>query len=289
SIDLSNLEKVHEQVKDRLCIAIPADISKGFVPPSPEDRVKLLSSLIDRAKKLGIERLMADPILDAAINPGFTKSLSAFHAFHVYRRDVPLFMGVGNVVELLDADSVGINALLAMAALEVGATMLLTVEKSNKAKGSTLECSLAARMASIAYVRRMPPKALGIDLLVLKEKKLYEMPLLVEEAEIVEAVESPCQKGVDLLGSFKISVDHREGVIKALYIGKLGVKLIKGRTAKAVLDAILNLGLVSTTSHAAYLGVELSKAEIALMLRRTYLQEEQLFQDKRKLLKEVKL
>lgn len=287
SIDLSNLEKVYRQVRDKLCITIPADVSKGFVPSSPEDRVKLLSSIIDRAKELGIEKLMADPILDAAINPGFTKSLSAFYMFRLSRRDVPLFMGVGNVVELLDADSVGMNALLAMAALEVGATMLLTVEKSNKAKGSTLECSLAAKMASIAYVRKIPPKALGIDLLMLKEKKLYEVPIAVNNAEILQADEAPRREHADPQGSLKISVNHKKGVIEAYYIGRLGAKLIEGKTAKAVLDKVLSLGLVSTIGHAAYLGRELEKAEIALKLRRSYLQEENLFQDKVKLLKEL--
>ena len=50
--------------------------------------------------------------------------------------DVPLFVGVSNVTELMDADSVGVNALLARLSQEVDASILLATEKSDKAKGT---------------------------------------------------------------------------------------------------------------------------------------------------------
>ena len=49
---------------------------------------------------------------------------------------VPLFFGAGNVTELLDADTQGVNALLAALAAEVEASILFTPEYSAKARGS---------------------------------------------------------------------------------------------------------------------------------------------------------
>ena len=46
-----------------------------------------------------------------------------------------------------------------------------------------------------------------------------------------------------------------------------------------MLDTILRLGLVSSLEHAAYLGRELAKAEIALSLKKSYEQDEPLFKN----------
>ena len=52
------------------------------------------------------------------------------------RDGYPLFFGAGNVVELLDADSIGVNALLAGMAMEAGASIIFTSEHSDKTQGS---------------------------------------------------------------------------------------------------------------------------------------------------------
>lgn len=53
--------------------------------------------------------------------------------------------------------------------------------------------------------------------------------------------------------------------------------VIKGRTAREILQTAIDLGLVSRLDHAAYLGRELEKAEIALKLGRCYMQDVELF------------
>lgn len=288
SVSLSNLNEVHPYVRDKLCIAVPSD-RHGSVPQSPRERAELLNSLVTKAKKLGIAKVLADPVLDAAVSPGFVRSLTAFYTFRSINRDVPLFMGVGNVTELLDADSVGVNALLAMVAIELSASMLLTVEKSSKSKGSTLECSLAAKMASLAYLRNSPPKSLGIDLLMSKSKRgAPESVAELRGAEVIEAGE-PSFEEHERTELFKIWVNQRERVIEALYIGKLGAKLIRGRKAGAILNKIIGMQLISSLHHAAYLGRELEKAEIAMKLSKPYVQDEDLFQDKLCLLKKLSI
>ena len=87
-----------------------------------------------------------------------------------------LFVGVSNVTELMDADSVGVNALLARLSSEVGASILLATEKSDKARGSVGEEATAAKMMFLAKKRGSVPKDLGVDLLVLKDKRNREEP-----------------------------------------------------------------------------------------------------------------
>ena len=89
---------------------------------------------------------------------------------------MPLFVGVSNVTELMDADSVGVNALLARLSSEVDASILLATEKSDKAKGTVAEEVAAAKMMFLAKKRGSVPKDLGIDLLILKDKRIHEEP-----------------------------------------------------------------------------------------------------------------
>jgi hypothetical protein len=73
----------------------------------------------------------------------------------------------------------------------------------------------------------------------------------------------------DPAGNFVIGV--RGGMIVARH--DTGIT-VRGNSAKGLLDAIFELELVSTASHAAYLGRELKKAEIALKLGRSYAQDD---------------
>ena len=82
------------------------------------------------AKRAGIECIIADPLLQP-VGSGLVQSMKKFR-----NTGYPLFFGAGNVVELLDADSTGANALLAGMAKEVGAAVIFTCENSDKTRGS---------------------------------------------------------------------------------------------------------------------------------------------------------
>ncbi len=92
------------------------------------------------------------------------------------------------MVELYDADSVGMNALLAGGiAKELSINLLLTTEVSAKAKGSVRELRRAVDMNLFDM-----PKDLGFDLLILKEKREAEWRF--EPAnEVVEAQNRPVE------------------------------------------------------------------------------------------------
>jgi len=281
SLEASNIGKVAKYVTEIPVVIIAYDSKLPVQPKTAEEKFKLLEENIGKALQHNVEKIIADPILDPINSKSSFQSLLAYYIFKKKYPKIPMLIGIGNVVELLDADTVGSNALLVMLAAEIGVSLVLVVEKSCKAQGSTYEASIAARMASLAWIKNSPPKDLGIDLLILKDKRRIETPLDVEGAEIVEAQKSEKEYELDPLGVFKIRVNHEDEVIEALYIGRKGKILIRGKTAREIRDEILRRNLVSTLSHAFYLGIELSKAEEALIIGKNYVQERTLFRKRK--------
>jgi len=277
SLEAGNMEKVAKYVEDVPTVVIAYDSRSGVIPKTAQEKLKLLEANISEATRLGVKKIIADPILDPINSASTFQSLLAYYMFKEKHTNIPMLMGIGNVVELLDADTVGSNALMVMLAMELGVSIVLVVEKSPKAQYSTLETSIASKMATLAWLKKSPPKDLGIDLLILKDKRKVETPLETEGATVVEAAEKEAEYELDPLGVFKIRVNHDEECIEALYIGKKGKILIKGKSARAIRDEILRRGLVSSLSHAFYLGIELAKAEEALSIGKNYIQEKPLF------------
>ncbi|MEE8400679.1 MAG: dihydropteroate synthase-like protein [Candidatus Hydrothermarchaeaceae archaeon] len=134
---------------------------------SPKERIEVLESNISLAKERGFENIIADPVLHP-VNHGFVSSVEAYRRFS---GDYPMLMGAGNVTELFDADSIGINALLSGIAGELGASLLFTTEASSKTKGCVEELKTASRMIYLSKKRGSSPKDLGLDLLRQKKKR----------------------------------------------------------------------------------------------------------------------
>lgn len=225
-----------------------------------------LEENINKATQMGVI-VIADPVL-APPQQGLATSLGRYLSFKERYPDIPLFFGIGNVTELLDADSQGANALLAALGAEVGASILFTPEYSAKAKGSVRELRVASEMMLLARQRMTPPKDLGIDLLVLKEKRRRPeeaMPKLFIEARTENRYEA------DPAGSFRIRIsgDH--------IIARHRSASVAGKSAREILNTLIEMGLVTRLDHAGYLGRELEKAEIALELGRSYTQDELLW------------
>jgi dihydropteroate synthase-like protein len=219
------------------------------------------------ARTFGISKIIADPVL-YPIGSGASNSLAEYHRVRSVS-NVPLFLGVGNIVELMEADSIGANALLAGLAMELGVGVLFTPEHSDKAMGSVKELKIAAQMMQLARYRKSPPKDLGIDLLLLKERS-RRPEYRITSTNVLDAKDFDTAKWApDPAGNFVIG--FRGGMIVARH--DTGIT-IRGNSAKGLLDAIFELELVSTASHAAYLGRELKKAEIALKLGRSYAQDD---------------
>ena len=280
--DAGNIEEIAPFVKDVAVVVIPTNQSQGYFPKKAQERVKYLEETITKAKKLGVTKCLADLILEPT---NILESFIAFKKFAQKSPNVPLFVGISNVTELIDADSVGVNALLARLSQEIDASLLLATEKSDKAKGTIEEEVVAAKMMFIAKRRGSVPKDLGIDLLILKDKRIHEEPYdkrLEAKTNVVNVSETSEGIELDSKGVFNIFIDRVDGVLIAVHyhLGQMNIPLdvIKGKTADSIYLKIVEMGLVSNLKHAAYLGSELAKAEVALVTGKEYIQDRRLFE-----------
>ncbi|MCK8518704.1 dihydropteroate synthase-like protein [Methanoculleus sp. 7T] len=214
---------------------------------------------LNAAREAGICCLIADPLLQP-VGSGLAGSLARFPEI-----PYPLFFGAGNVVELLDADSPGANALLAGLAHEVGAAVVFTSEHSDKTQGSVAEMRRATEMMAL-MTDRPYPKDLGLDLLTLKEKRRRREPPLEYES-VMEARPMPDEITYDPLGCIRIGIEG--DLIVAVHRGRA----VRGRRWEDVFYTLLENGSLSRLDHAAYLGKELFKAELAVRLKRSFEQD----------------
>lgn len=261
SVDESNLEAL---VTKKPVVLIPTNQREGYFPVKPLERIEFLEKLKEKALDLGYKTIIPDLILEHV--PHLARSVTAFQLYHERNPNDVLLAGVGNVVELYDADSVGMNALLAGIAKELSINLLLTTEVSAKAKGSVRELRRAVDMNLFDM-----PKDLGFNLLILKEKREAEWRF--EPAnEVVEAQNRPVELEPVY---FRIWVERGKIWVNA-HKGTEAVLTIVGDEPNAIIDTVLERFKISPR-HAFYLGRELEKAYTALKLRRSYVQEVELF------------
>lgn len=251
-------------------VVIPRD-AKGAMASTWEKKKKIFGEVIGRT---GGRDLILDPVLDP-LGCGFTGSLKDYILCREDFPDMPMMLGAGNVTELLDADSLGVNALLAGIASELSIDLLFTTEASRKTKGSVKELSVAADMMYLAKKRKQPPKDLGIDLLILKDKKKREdVPQLPEGLTAINAAPPKDIEPEDC--AFRIFLYDNE-INAVLYRGERPETRFTGGSASDIYKEIIGRKLIADMGHAAYLGRELAKAEIALKLGRDYVQDGGLF------------
>lgn len=218
-----------------------------------------MEEIIALARNAGINRLITDPLLQPA-GSGLTRSLAGFSD-----PGYPLFFGAGNVTELIDADSIGVNALLAAMAHELHAAVIFCSEHSDKTRGSVAEMRRATEMMVLTG-QRPYPKDLGIDLFCIKEKRRRREPPL-EYSRIIDAEVMPEEITYDPRGNFRIGIEG-EWII-AVRNGTA----IRGKRWQDLLHTLIRQDAVSLLDHAGYLGRELFKAELAIRYGRSFEQD----------------
>lgn len=278
SLGPDTISKFPKELRDVAVVLIPVSIIRGVYPRTYRGKVRVLLRLFKKARSLGFKKLILDPVLDPPIFPGSMEGFMAARLISSKNEvDAPLMLGISNITEMCDVDSVGINALLTYLSLESGVSIIMTSERSHKVKNSTWEVSQAVKMSTLAYIRGAPPKDLGIDLLLLKDKKLKSIKYDISGLPVIEIPEEGTfsEYALDPLGFFKITINSNKIIL--IYNGKKGRRVLIGRSADSIIKKILELGLISDLAHAAYLGRELAKAEIALNIGKNYIQDEPLF------------
>ncbi|WP_347489830.1 DUF6513 domain-containing protein [Desulfoscipio sp. XC116] len=212
-----------------------------------------LDSLYGSMQKLDQWKIpyLVDPILPP-LTMGLAEGIGRYLKVRKEFPDCEMLMGLGNVTELTDADSTGLNALLIGIAGELRVHHILTTEVSHRARGAVREISLARRLIHQALSERRVPKYMDESLLTIKDPggnsfnkaQLWEMHQVIRDR------------------NYRIFVDDQIYVFNAHCF-------IQGSTAQEVFAKLD----IRDSSHAFYLGKELGKAELALQLGKKYTQD----------------
>lgn len=240
--------------EDTLWVAQEIASTPILIPTHPSDMASL-SRVIDIMQENG-RAFFADPILEP-IHFGFTESIVRYAQLRRERPEVPILMGVGNLTELTDADTSGINAMLfgIISELRVGA--VLATEVSEHACRAVREADVARRMMFAAREEGSLPRDFSDELLTTHARKPF--PDTPEEiAEIARAIKDP---------SFRVQIS-RDGVHVYNRDGH--------HVAADPFDLWPQLKLESDGGHAFYMGVELARAQIAWQLGKRYAQDQEL-------------
>lgn len=199
---------------------------------------------------------LADPILDP-IHFGFMESLERYAELRRRRPQAEILMGTGNLTELTDADTTGINAVLMGIVSELHITNVLVVRVSPHCRRAVKETDVARRIMFAAREEGSLPQRIDPALLCLRDRK----PFPNTPAEIAEMAAMVPDD------SFRIEA------------GEDGVHIYNRRGHHVAEDPFAlfpHLGVEQDGSHAFYLGVETAKAEIAWKLGKRYVQDQPL-------------
>jgi dihydropteroate synthase-like protein len=225
-----------------------------LIPAKPGNMASLYRAIEHCLRKN--KPFIADAILDP-IHFGLTDSIVRYHKLRKKYPDIPIMMGVGNLTELTDADTTGINALLFGMISEMNINAVLATSVSTHAVNAIAEADVARRVMHRAKQDNRLPRGYSNGLLGLHDRK----PFSYDEAEIQEIAAQIKDPSFRIMVSeHGIHVYNRDGL-------QLDQDPFKFYT---------NLGVGDDASHAFYLGVELARAQIAWQLKKRYVQDEEL-------------
>jgi len=223
---------------------------------------------VERAREVGVSKIAVDPVVGIPL-VDFSSTVDRYR--RASQLNLPMVFSSANVVEEVEADSLGVHALLAVLAVELGASIYHVVEDSYKTIHSVSEAREALRLATEAYRRKETMRGYYSRLLAIKQANPPEKPT-IGPGERIDYVEPMW----DRRGYVRIEVDHERGVIVAAYIGYRGdIVIVEGTHGPSLARALARKAGLDP-EHAAYLGYELAKAELALKLGKSYIQDEDL-------------
>ena len=166
-------------------------------------------------------------------------------------------MGIGNLTELTDADTTGINALLFGMISELDINAVLATSVSPHAINAIAEADVARRVMFSAKKDDRLPRGYSNGLLGIHDRRPFTYSV-DEIKEIAAMVKDP---------SFRIQISEQG----------LHIYNRDGRyEATDPFELYPKLNVDNDASHAFYLGVELARAQIAWQLKKRYVQDQAL-------------
>jgi dihydropteroate synthase-like protein len=229
------------------------------IPDSPGDDASFdqtINFLTDRAVPIRL-----DPILEP-IGAGLMNSLMRYAATRNKYPHLPMMMGIGNLTELSDVDSAGVNFILLAICQELRITSVLTTEVINWARSSVKECEIARRLVHFSLQRGIPPKHLSNDLVMLRDRKL-----LVHSEETLQRLAEAIKDN-----NYRLFAQD-----EVLHLMSSGIHL-RDRDPFRLFEQLMALEASENVDpgHAFYLGFEMAKASLALLLGKQYEQDQPL-------------
>ncbi|MFI5455264.1 MAG: DUF6513 domain-containing protein [Isosphaerales bacterium] len=194
-----------------------------------------------------------DPILEP-IGFGFAASLGRYIEVRHRYPEAAMIMGVGNLTELTDVDSAGVNTIMLGFCQELEIRSVLTTAVINWARSSVRELDLARRLVHHAVTHHTLPKHVEPRLVALRDPRVVEFGA-ENLAELQRRIRDP---------NWRIFAEG--GTIHALN----NARLLSDPDPFVLFE---QMG-VSDAGHAFYLGYELMKAKTALTLSKTYRQDQ---------------
>ncbi len=263
SLELDDLRRAGKAGADYLLsltektyhLAEETDAVPILVPAEPGSLASLERAMeaVDKINR----PFIADPILDP-IHFGLTASIVRYYELRQRYPNVDMMMGVGNLTELTDADTSGVNAMLFGMISELGVNHVLATEVSPHARRAIKEADVARRMMFAAKQESSLPRDLTSDLLVAHERR----PFPDNEDEIKALASNIKDPNYRIkVAEQGIYMFNRDGLMQ--------------ETDPFAFYPQLTLK-EEDTGHAFYLGAELARAQIAWQLGKRYTQDEEL-------------
>jgi len=231
---------------------------KSSVPiliPSAQGDLKSLERIIKVFIK-NKKDFLADPILDP-IHYGFSESLIRYVNLRKKFPSIKMFMGTGNLTELTDSDSSGVNAILMGLASELSINAVLVVQVSGHCRNSIRETDIARKIMYFSKINK-------------------RLPFRINEGLMTTSNRKPTRKSKKEINEIKNLIKDKNFRI---FLSDKGINVLNSDTqieGTDPFDFYTSLKVENDASHSFYLGVELARAQIAYQLGKNYDQDNQL-------------
>ena len=263
SLSIDTLDPEHIRMADAAGVDYVLSLTPETIGLAPDLRATPVLITEDPDDLDGLQRMAAameqagrpyllDSILQP-INSGFAASLARYVEVRRRHPGAELFMGIGNLTELTEADSTGVTALLIGFCQEVGIGAVLTTEVIGWARGAVSETVLAAQIMHLAQRQAGPPKHIDSGLVTSRD----------------ESMRAPSEEELRTMHAQVADPNWRLFADADWLYAFNGERFVRETSMYRVFEQLH----VDDAPHAFYLGKELMKATIARGLGKSYRQE----------------
>lgn len=225
------------------------------IPDSPADE-ESLDRIVEQLVQCRTS-FRIDPIIEP-IGMGFTASLERYMKVRRRYPEAAMMMGVGNITELTEVDSAGVNVVLAAVCEELGIQSILTTQVINWCRSAVKEFDTARRLLHYAVSNQVVPKHLNSALVMLRDSRYRPAS--------TDALNDLASKLTD--PNFRIAA-AADGLHLMNRVGHwVGIEPFE------IFANALKANPDIDAGHAFYLGFEMARAEMCRELGKEYTQDQ---------------